>query len=826
MAIVKKFNPNQIYLSKKLEDRLKTIYDYPVTIVEAPTGYGKTTVVREYLKSVGKPYIWFNVDSESREKGFSDFCAKISNINETAAHKLLAIGYPYDELAVKQIVSAINIIKYLETTVFVIDNYQLIADKNLDEIVKDLSGSADKNVRIVILTQAVNSKGAFDMIMSRKINYISKADFELDREEIAQYYKLCGIKLDDDETEFLYKYTEGWISALYLQMLSYIETSTFEMTVDIENLIGKAIWYNLDRASQDFLIGISVFSNFTLRQCIYIADGSLEEKNIEELLKRSGFIKYDAKEGKYFMHSILKYFLDSEFEKMEVVFRKKILQKAGNWYRDNEMYVEAIEFYYKTKDFEAILSMDYAADVLHAIYFGRTGRELFKDITLNASVEIKKKYMRTYILYVYFLFIDNQREYYQRECECIYDIIEDEYRNKPEYNELLGEYYVLKCFEQFNNLKGMKKYLEKSYELLKKPSRILATRTSFLFSSPSPVALYHGTMTKIEEEATDFDEIMPVYYRITDGKSKGMEALFRAEMLLYRGELDDSHKLCEKALYMSSSREQIDVQLSALMCMARIAYLKGDTAMLKETMESMNRLTESINKSEVMILSDLCNGMINSNINSVEQIPAWLKNYQMIEKNTIITGLAFANIIYGKYLIMSEDYSKFLSISGQMLKVTGIYNNLICKIYILIYMAIAKNQTGNRDKAKEILLEAVACAQSDNMYIPFVENYSLLGSIIGEMEGVGESADFIKRINELSKRFIRALQSVERISNEDKRFGLTKREMEVAKLAAQRLSNKEIAERLFIAESTVKSNLKVIFNKLGINSRNDLKNYL
>ena len=42
-------------------------------------------------------------------------------------------------------------------------------------------------------------------------------------------------------------------------------------------------------------------------------------------------------------------------------------------------------------------------------------------------------------------------------------------------------------------------------------------------------------------------------------------------------------------------------------------------------------------------------------------------------------------------------------------------------------------------------------------------------------------------------------------------------EMNIAESAA--------AEQLFIAESTVKSNLKVIFNKLGINSRNELKNF-
>ena len=56
-------------------------------------------------------------------------------------------------------------------------------------------------------------------------------------------------------------------------------------------------------------------------------------------------------------------------------------------------------------------------------------------------------------------------------------------------------------------------------------------------------------------------------------------------------------------------------------------------------------------------------------------------------------------------------------------------------------------------------------------------------------------------------------------------YGLTVRESDVAKLAAKRYSNKEIAEHLFIAESTVKSNMKVIFNKLQINSRAELKNF-
>ena len=47
-------------------------------------------------------------------------------------------------------------------------------------------------------------------------------------------------------------------------------------------------------------------------------------------------------------------------------------------------------------------------------------------------------------------------------------------------------------------------------------------------------------------------------------------------------------------------------------------------------------------------------------------------------------------------------------------------------------------------------------------------------------------------------------------------YGLTKREREIAYLAAQRRSNKEIAQTLYLTENTVKTHLKHVFEKLGI----------
>jgi DNA-binding NarL/FixJ family response regulator len=52
---------------------------------------------------------------------------------------------------------------------------------------------------------------------------------------------------------------------------------------------------------------------------------------------------------------------------------------------------------------------------------------------------------------------------------------------------------------------------------------------------------------------------------------------------------------------------------------------------------------------------------------------------------------------------------------------------------------------------------------------------------------------------------------------------ISARELDIVQCVAAQLSNKEIAERLSISEDTVKSHLKVIFRKLGLSNRGDLR---
>lgn len=828
MAIVKKYDPNQIYLSERLKTRLETIYKFPVTIIEAPTGYGKTTAFREFLKEKESKCIWFNVDNGDREQFMSDFCGMLSGINENISNIIRSIGYPVDASTRGRLANAIMELEFREQTILVLDNYQYISDEHMNEVIKDLSGKCNENLVIVCITHTITSSDIFDLVIRKKVNHLGKSDFELNKSEIVEYYKHCGIKLDENESEFLYGYTEGWMSALYLQILNYGKTNSFEHTVSVDNLVSKAIWDNLSTKEQDFLISMSVFSDFTVRQAAVMSENIMTDEERELLLENNGFIKYNSKLRKYYIHSILKYFLDNEFEKLEPVFKKKIYKEAGDWYAANDNNYVAMTYFHKIGDYESIMAMDWSK----AKFSGKltkNNKSIFMDIVSSTPYDIKKKYIGNYIVMVFSLFMLNERAYFKKECEFIWEYITNtDNLDGYEKKELLGEIELIKALTYFNDMKKMNEAYINAFDNMGTPTKLFRGVLSMNFGCPSVLSLFHKEVGQLRNELELIDETMPNYYKVTEGNSKGIEALMRAEILFNQGNLDDADILCEKAKYMADSRSQLEVLISALLIQARISCINADYNKLNDYLLEMKNLIERENRFELSKMVDMCSGFINVTLEDVDLMPVWLKDNTSIESNTSILNLGYANIIYGRYLLITEDYSKLLAISGQMLDIADIFSNIMYKIYTYIYISIAKYNLKKPEKAIEFLREAIMLAYEDKIIMPFVEMSGDIEQIIDKTninETITGYREFVALVKSSTKKYTKGLSTVKKASKNDQSYGLTKRELEVAKLAAQRMTNKEIADMLFIAESTVKSNLKIIFNKLEINSRSELKNY-
>ena len=108
-----------------------------------------------------------------------------------------------------------------------------------------------------------------------------------------------------------------------------------------------------------------------------------------------------------------------------------------------------------------------------------------------------------------------------------------------------------------------------------------------------------------------------------------------------------------------------------------------------------------------------------------------------------------------------------------------------------------------------MLAQALSDAGPDGLVMPFVENYGYLkpmlaraprSDLLARIIGLGEAAE---RRSEMSAR-------------PPAFAALTAREYEIVTLMAERLSNREIAERLFLSEGSVKQYVNQIYAKLHI----------
>ena len=127
------------------------------------------------------------------------------------------------------------------------------------------------------------------------------------------------------------------------------------------------------------------------------------------------------------------------------------------------------------------------------------------------------------------------------------------------------------------------------------------------------------------------------------------------------------------------------------------------------------------------------------------------------------------------------------------------------------------DQIGRYTEALEELHIALDMAIPDGIVMPFAESEAYITNLLQELGKQGVYPEEIERILILAQSFHSAKQKILwEHWGEHENYGLSVRELEIARLAAQRKTNLEIAQELHLAEGTVRNQLSRIFDKLNI----------
>jgi len=812
------------YFPERISKAMSGIFDYPLTIVEAPMGYGKTTAVKEYLNNTDANVLLQKIYDNSITAFWTEFINLFSELDDDCSKSIAQLGFPNDNIARQEMIRLIQKTGLPKKTVIVIDDYHLINTAEVDKLIEYLVVNEITNLYVVLTARFVEFSSMEELAFKGYLNHVTKEVLEFLPKDIVKYYKLCGITIKSAEADELYSFTEGWISALYLLMLKFDLDRSYLFQDDIYALLDEVVYIPFAENYKDFLVTMCIFDSFTINQAEYVWNGENPSSIIEGLVSKNAFVTYDYNKKNYYMHSILRKFMEGKLEDKDQCYKNTLYKNAAKWYMENEEYLTSMHYAYLAGDFDSLLK---AVELDKANSINSEFKDLIIKYFEECPNESKERFPIAMIVYMRRLFSFNEIGMFKKACgEFMANMQSMDSEDEDYRNRLLGEFELLLSFTGYNDIEKMSEYHRRACKLLKEPSTILDLKGSWTFGSPSVLYMFYRKSGELEKEVQTIKYAMPFYYQVTNSHGQGAELVMEAERYFYIGDFENSEIVSYKAYQAANENSQSGILICSVFLHIRLAFVKGD---FNKIIQLMNNIRSDINNKKLYLFMhtlDMCEAYIYSYLNIKEHVPQWISKGEFKNIRLLFPSMAFLNIVYGRVLLINGEYLKLIGSSENFIKTASIFPNVLGQIYTYIYLAAANRQIYSEDQALGDLKRALEIAMPDKVYMPFVENCDYIKPMLESLYSQGIYREEISKILQLCVPYLNAAGQIKReyfIENKPK---LTEREMEIASLAAEGFSNKGISERLFISQNTVKTQLKTVFEKLGVNSRSLLKQYL
>ena len=358
--------------------------------------------------------------------------------------------------------------------------------------------------------------------------------------------------------------------------------------------------------------------------------------------------------------------------------------------------------------------------------------------------------------------------------------------------------------------KNMKKPPDgRTKESKKDPNMPLPRKTPFLYMSD----LYSvpGSADRVSESLTYNHEA---------------QVLFEAEVAYSRGEID---KVYESANYLLNKHSGFYAVISAGMLLALCAIWKGDLEMWRRAKVHISEAKVQNESDREVIELAIC--AVDSMLYDVKNFPEWFKIgcFEPLYKD----ALPAAKVYYAKYLYavghgLASGAFELPGVTGlalmrllpatvePMISQSKADETVVAEIYLRMTCAVIYHYSNNDKQAIRHIDRALALAIPDRLYGLIAEYCRIIGALIEQrMRAIDEA--LWEQVNALFRVYSENWSKLNsKISGKKIIESLTEKNREVARLAALKLTDAEIAERTNMSLSGVKQAIKIIKQKSNL----------
>lgn len=817
-----RYDSRCIYLSPRIKKAMEPIREYPLTLVEAPMGYGKTTAIREYLKDSGMDVLWLRIHDASMADFWNGFSGLFSVLDPVRSQGLSKLGFPYDGTLRREALNLLEGIRLNRTTAVVLDDYHLVECPEINRLISFLAYSEINDLYLILTSRYTDMQELEELTLKRRLCHITKESLALNVEEIAAYYKLCGILIPEAEARALHQLTEGWISALYLMMLNYIEEGAFVSVANLLTLIGKAVYEPFTAEIREFLPMLSLFDGFTQEQAEFLWEKGNAGRLLKEVAGRNAFVRYDNRSKSYQIHGLFNQFLKEIMELRPDV--TDIRRKVGQWFLLNGRYKEAMECFSLCGDSDGLLQ---ALEADRGQSYSNENLSVLIKYMDACTPEALAAHPLALLIYAMALFTFNEMERFEDTCGLFgRSMVLSESMEETERNHLLGELELLLSFTCYNDIRRMSEHHQKAKLLMSGPARIYETDSNWTFGATSVLYMFYRESGMLDQHAFDMTGAMPTYCALTDNHGIGANHIMEAELYYSRGEFESAEIALQRARLKTRGNLEFSIHIAIDHLSTRLALVRGDTERLMAVLSKVNQEIQRHQAYSYLHSVELCEGLIFGCLNLKNRIPTFVAEGDPSKTCLMFPAYGQVNIAHGRSLLVHGEYLKLIGSIEHFVGIASLFPNLLGIIYAQIHLSAANLRIFRAQAAQEALEAALRIAAPDKLYMPFVENSDFIMPLLEQLDRPGPFQETVRAICALCPDYLAGTAAIRKALDSAPGKPLSEREAEIARLTAEGLTNREIGERLFISPNTVKTQLKSIFEKMGVTSRILLKQHL
>jgi len=834
-------------------------------LICAPAGFGKTTLLTHWLEQQQKtPVAWLSLDEDDNDPArFLHYLIKtIQKIHPQFGQKeagILALPQPPNVISLLR--SLLNQISGVDTDFFlVLDDYHVIEDDTVHKALNYLVDHQPHTLHLAITSRSSPPLALPRMRVRRQLVEIGESELRFTHKEAAEFLnKITGLDLSSEDISVLEARTEGWIAGLQLAAISlenendrtsFIQAFAGDDRYIMDYLTDEVLRRQPEEIKQ-FLLKTSVLSRLNGPLCDRLTQQNNSMELLEQLERSNMFvIPLDNKRHWYRYHHLFSELLRKQLARLQPEQLASLHRNASEWFNEKGLPHEAIKHAFEIEDFEQ------AARVLE-----QHGQRMFEEGQVPELMACYQKLPEFLIKKNPCHILRYSWSHFLSRGEIPEDLIEElQYRfdsgqlelSDNEQGQVEIDLTLMGGFRamQQRNFSVAKNYANQAMQLCEAarisdiiPPRLLLASTYFacgelnkaekIFRVLVDVSFSNEYLLTLNASVCGLSRVLAKQGRLNEAKNQLTDNLHRLKEKGWDEHLMDTawvYMALSELAYQTNNLDECmryldDVAaakyndswdfLSSMVNVrrARVYYAQGDVGKAKKYMAVIDKpeITSPLLPIFPMIEDDIFSVQIR--LGDLSQADCWLSGKNFNADYEANFEQEAESVLFVRVLIQQHQADQSLLVISPLLLKAEQEGHQSLVIELLVLQALARQSQGKTRQAIESLERALDYAEEEKHIRIFLDEdapmAALLKQALNGRQSVYAQTLLQQMGHEPTKNRIIGL-SVEPLS---------KKEQKTLELLITGLTNKEIAEQLFVSPNTVKTHIKNIYRKLGVNNR-------